>query len=70
MGRLRILECWLARHKWLLQRELPVGYDRLFIYEYQCQRCGKWLRQKVQNLDLPTNSKEGGEDGRNKIKTQ
>jgi len=49
--------CWVTRHHWLLQFEVPISRyaDNDKIYEseywYQCQVCGKWNRQKVVNLD-------------------
>ncbi len=52
------IKCWLTRHHWLLQRKLPVGYDHRYIYEYQCQVCGKMKNQKVINLDEMTTKQE------------
>ena len=66
LNRLKIVRCWVKGHSWLLQREEPktVYKDSLIqgsfdeyerdvaesIFHYQCQECGKPLKQIVRHI--------------------
>ena len=56
----KIIKCWLSRHHWQLERELPVGYNNLEIWAYRCQVCGKLITEKVINLDRPLENTQLG----------